>query len=195
MNATGTLTVYDRMVEDYAAMAAGWETPGLTQFLALLPPASRVLDLGCGPGFDAARIAEAGHDVLAVDGAAGMVARAAQHGDITVRQATFDDIPDLGQFEGVWASFSLLHAPKAVFPRHLRALHVACRPGSPLGLGMKTGSGEGEDHLGRFYSYYSEADLRDHLSQAGFTPTDAITGAGKGLAGTTDSWIVMFAHA
>lgn len=41
-----------------------------------LPPEGRVLDVGCGTGIDAARLAGVGHDVVAVDGSANMVERA-----------------------------------------------------------------------------------------------------------------------
>lgn len=192
---TATIEVYDRMAADYARLADAHLAPGLREWLARLEPGTRVLDLGCGTGRDAALMLAAGLDVLAVDGSAAMVARAAAHPGLNIRQATFDDIPALGTFGGIWASFSLLHAPRADFPRHLADLRAACLESAQLGLGMKTGSGEGLDRLGRFYSYYSEAELRALLAAAGFAVEAAIFGADAGLAGTVDDWLVLLAVA
>lgn len=190
-----TLRIYDREAGRYAEMAGDHDTPGLDEFIAALPHGARVLDLGCGPGHHAARMADAGLEVLAVDGSAEMVARAAARPGVEARQALFDDIPSLGPVDGVWASFALLHAPQADLPRHLAALHAICRPGAPLALGMKLGEGEGPDPLGRFYAYYSEAELRAALAMAGFSVEAARHGRNVGLAGTEDPWILLSARA
>jgi len=195
MTQDATLGVYDRMADDYLKMVARRVSPGLERFIATLPVGARVLDLGCGPGHDAADMAAAGLSVLAVDGAAEMVARAARHPGVETRQAVFDDIPGLGRCAGIWASFSLLHAPKADFPRHLAALRDLCDTGAPLALGMKLGSGAGPDRLGRVYAYYSETELRDHLERARFVPGQALTGTDIGLDGTPAPWILIFAAA
>jgi SAM-dependent methyltransferase len=195
MSDAGTLAVYDRMAEDYARLTDRWEPPGLSAFLRRLPAAARVLDLGCGTGRDAERFAADGHRVLAVDGSSEMVERAAARPGVTVRQAVFDDIPVLGRFDGVWASFSLLHATRAAFPGHLAALRSGLEAGGVLGLGMKLGEGEGTDHLGRFYTYYTEDELRTHLAEAGFAVAEAIAGADRGLAGKTEPWLMILADA
>ena len=44
-----------------------------------IPPAGRLLDLGCGTGLDAVRMAEHGHSVTAVDWSPLMVERTEQH--------------------------------------------------------------------------------------------------------------------
>jgi SAM-dependent methyltransferase len=190
-----TINVYNRMAADYVTMTKGHAPQELTDFITALRPKGRVLDLGCGPGHHAAEMAAAGLTVLAVDGSAEMVALASQWPGVTARQALFDDIPDLGPTDGIWASFSLLHAPRADMPRHLAALHALCTPNAPISLGMKLGTGERTDRLGRFYSYYTEDDLNMLLTQAGFSPKSALHGAGKGLAGDVEDWIVITAHA
>ncbi|MDF0595485.1 class I SAM-dependent DNA methyltransferase [Psychromarinibacter halotolerans] len=195
MTGNPTLTVYDRMAEDYRKMASGVEFAGLALFLKVLRPGSRVLDLGCGPGHESERIAAAGHDVLAVDGSAEMVAMAQGRPGVTARQALFEDIPTLGTFDGIWASFSLLHAPRGDFPRHLSQLHAAATPGAPFGLAMKLGDGEAPDSLGRHYTYHAEEDLRDQLAGAGFTPVDMRQGESAGLAGHPEPWIFLLSHA
>ncbi|WP_238366802.1 class I SAM-dependent methyltransferase [Mesobacterium pallidum] len=190
-----TLAVYDRDADRYARMVAKENAQGMDIFLSALAPGSRVLDLGCGPGHHAAAMAAAGMRVLAVDGSAAMVAMTGRHPGVEARQVLFDDIATLPAVDGIWASFSLLHAPRADLPRHLAALRGLVQPGAPLFLGMKLGEGERVDHLGRFTAYFSEAELRAELALAGFTVTQATPGRGKGLAGTVDDWLLLHAHA
>ena len=68
------------------------------------------------------------------------------------------------------------------------------RPGGIFFLGMKLGRGEIRDDLGRFYSLYSEAELRAALADAGFSVTEAVTGEGAGLAGTVDAFVLITAR-
>lgn len=190
-----TLGVYGARAQDYADLTADLEgDKHLATFIAVLPSGARVLDLGCGPGRAAAQMAAAGLGVDAVDAVPEMVALAAAQPGVTARQATFDQIEGRALYDGIWANFSLLHAPRDALPRHLQAVAKALKPGGLLHIGMKTGTGEGRDALGRFYVYYTEAELRDLLAQAGLTPTEHWTGRDIGLAGTSDDWIVIHAH-
>jgi len=117
-----------------------------------------------------------------------------RHG-VTVTTAGFDDVPGAGPFAGVWAHFSLLHAPREDLPRHLAAIRAELAPGGRLVLGMKLGTGERRDRLGRRYTYYSEAELREALVAADLVPGAAQTGESRGLAGDLDPWIVLHARA
>jgi len=81
------------------------------QFIARLPAGSKILDCGCGPGMDSERFSQLGYKVTAIDLSDRFVkltkkrvpSAAVQKMDmrnLDFPQATFD---------GVWASFSLLH--------------------------------------------------------------------------------------
>ncbi|WP_288929797.1 class I SAM-dependent methyltransferase [uncultured Maritimibacter sp.] len=188
-----TIAVYDARSADYARMVSAWHTPGIDTFIAAMPRPGHVLDLGCGPGLDARRMLDAGLNVDAVDASAQMV-RVAQAAGVTARQALFDEIDGEDLYDGIWANFSLLHAPRAAFPFHLMALKRAIKPGGLLHLGMKLGEGEGRDGLGRFYTYYDEDDLVRHLTMTGCTPAARFRGVGKGLSGEESPWIWIHAH-
>lgn len=101
----GTLQVYDRMADEYVELVAKSPSAELAQFIKDITPPARILDLGCGPGHHAARIAEAGFEVLAVDGSAEMVKRASRHDGVNAVHATFDDIPEFGPVGGIWQVF------------------------------------------------------------------------------------------
>lgn len=183
-----TLAVYDARSGDYARMASAWATPGLDAFVSALPRPGHVLDLGCGPGLDARAMIDAGLAVDAVDASAAMV-KAAREIGVPARQATFDEIDATAAYDGIWANFSLLHAPRSAFSDHLAALARALKPAGLLHIGMKLGQGEGRDALGRFYTYYDEDDLVRHLTMSGFTPRARFKGMGKGLSGEQSPWI------
>lgn len=183
-----TLQVYETRAQDYADLIGRAAAPGLADFVAALPPGGHVLDLGCGPGDSARRFLDAGFTVDAVDAVPAMVSQARELG-VPARQATFDQIDTHDTYHGIWANFSLLHAPRADFPGHLARLNRALKPGGRLHLGMKLGTGAHRDGLGRFYTYYSEDELMRHLTEAGFTPATAHRGEGTGLDGTSAPWI------
>lgn len=189
-----TLTTYTQKAGDYAALeASDGERRALDAFLACLPPGGAILDLGCGPGLHAARMAAQGFRVSAIDATPAFVEAARERG-VEARLGTFDDLSEISGYDGIWASFSLLHAPKADFPRHLAAIHRALRPGGLLYLGLKLGTGEHRDSLGRFYAYYEEPELNRLLSEAGFSEIRATSGEGAGQAGTVDRIILMTAR-
>ena len=191
-----TLRVYDAKAADYAKLIDSdtKENPYLERFIARLPTGGRVLDLGCGPGLAATRMANAGLQVDAMDGSAEMVAMAAQHDGVTAWQATFDQITGTDIYDGIWANFCLLHASKEAMPHHLAAMVTALKPGGAFHIGMKLGSGSQRDAIGRLYSYYSEPELITLLGAAGLTAGETNHGRTVGLDGTEADWIVVAAH-
>lgn len=191
-----TIRVYGREAERYAEVFTPPEDdPSLRAFLDQLPPASRLLDLGCGPGFAAAYMAKAGHTVTATDATPEMVEMAAAHQGVTAELATFDDISGTDLYVGIWANFCLLHAPRASLPNHLAALSKALKPNGVFHIGMKTGTGETRDGIGRLYTYVTEEELSGLLHDAGLAPFHTRTGADPGLDGTVAPWVTMLARA
>lgn len=191
-----TLAVYDTQADDYVQMMteAAARDQRIADFIAACTPGGQVLDLGCGPGNYAALMARAGLKVSAIDGSEEMARRANALPGVEARHGYFEDIDTEDAFDGIWASFSLLHAPRADLPGHLARLKRALRPDGVFFIGMKTGTGEGRDDLGRFYTYYTKEALEAHLQEAGFTPQRHWTGYGKGLSGQYSGWIVIEAE-
>lgn len=189
-----TVRVYTEQAETYADLPlAEAQTRALEAFLGYLPAGSRVLDLGAGPGLQAETVLKAGHDVEAWDATPAFVAAAKARG-VPARCALFADLDAEETYDGIIASFSLLHAPRAEFPGHLARIARALRAGGILYLGLKLGTGEERDALGRFYVYYSEAELRRHLGDAGFRLAEVSLGTGKGLDGKAHPFILILAH-
>jgi len=190
-----TLAVYGAQAQKYADMTADMKgDKHLAAFITAMPEGGSVLDLGCGPGRAAAQMAARGLIVDALDASPEMVAMAARHPGVSARLGTFDDIGGTDRYDGIWANFSLLHAPRADLPRHLGALKEALRPGGLFHIGVKTGTGTQRDALGRFYTFYTEDELRTLLADAGLAAGASWTGRDVGLAGQADDWLVVHAR-
>ncbi|WP_322866761.1 class I SAM-dependent methyltransferase [Aquicoccus sp. G2-2] len=153
-----------------------------------------MLDLGCGPGYYARALAEMGFAVEAWDASREMVALAAEQGAVEVRQAVFDDLNAEARYDGIWANFSLLHARRADLPGLLARIRRAGKPGMVFHIGMKLGTGEGPDALGRFYAYYQEDELVALLNAAGLDVKRRWHGAGAGLDGVMARHVMMLCH-
>ena len=189
-----TIDVYTARVAQYLEIPLPQEQIEARQaFADAIAPGGYVLDLGSGPGSDSAFLMRQGLKVRAVDATPAFVDRARENG-VDAHLGTFDDITEVDVYDGVYASFSLLHAPRAEFSRHLTAIHRALKPGGLLFLGLKLGTGEHRDELGRYYTYFSQTEIETALAKAGYTLDRYVTGTGKGLAGSYDGFILVFAH-
>ena len=191
-----TLGVYAEQTEKYVAMMEKEASRDkvIDEFIAACPKGGTVLDLGCGPGHYAQTMADAGLKTSAWDAVPEMVAHADARDGVTARVARFDDLTETDAFDGIWAYFSLLHAPRDAFPRHLKAIARALKPGGIFVIAVKSGTGGARDKLGRHYEYYEQPELEDHLRAVGLTPTKQWTGVAAGLAGHPDGWIAILAH-
>ena len=190
-----TISIYDARAQDYQRLSKPEAPePQIQAFMEALPKAGRVLDLGCGPGGHAAHLARAGLRVEAWDASPQMVALAAQVPGVVARCAVFSDLVAERHYDGILASFSLLHAPRQDMPAHLAAIATALKPDGVFSIGMKTGKGEGRDRLGRFYTYYQPDALSSLLASVGLTETSRSMGEGKGLAGDIEPWVVIQAR-
>jgi trans-aconitate methyltransferase len=190
-----TIAVYNAKAAEYAAK---FESDGpdahLTAFMDALRPSAHVLDLGCGTGSATAHMMARGINATGLDASRAMLDIARTRSTAEFIEGTFDDIPKNRSFDGVWANFALLHAPRTDFPRHLTDIHAALAPKGLLHLGMKTGTGASRDGIDRHYTYYSETELKDALTRAGFTIQSTDHGEGKGLAGDIEPWIIILAR-
>jgi len=187
-----TVRLYDDKAVEYAEdNKSAAKHPSVLAFIAALPTKGRVLDFGCGPGLEASVFADAGFQTDAMDASAEMVRLAAQHTGVTATQATFDQLSARNIYDGIWANFSLLHAPRTDIGHHLSTINKALKPNGIFHIGLKTGSGEKRDPIGRLYTYYTEPELKTLLKDAGFSGFDCHYGASKGLDGVMADWITI----
>jgi len=187
-----TIEVYNQRAGDYLDMVTSDDSnPALDVFMAALPAAGLILDLGCGPATTSNTLRAHGFQVDPVDASIEMVKLANQTFDIGARQMSFHELDAKSHYDGVWANFSLLHASADDFPKHLLAIHCALKAHGVLHIGMKLGDGPKRDSIGRFYNHYSEAELTHYLDNAGFDVSHIRRGEDAGLSGDMSPWATM----
>ena len=191
-----TLQVYETQSSKYLENVTR-EHPSKTlkYFAANLPKESNVLDYGCGPGLAAEYLANLGHSVTAFDASQNMLELVPKHERIKSYQATFDAFSENGIFDGIWASFSLLHAKRRDFPHLLTSIKRALKPYGLFSIGLKLGAGEKRDKLGRRYTFVSQNELDQLLKSSGFNVFDHILGKDVGLDGVMSEWVFAYAKA
>jgi SAM-dependent methyltransferase len=147
---------------------------------ALLSPASRVLELGCGTGGDALYFAALGHQVTAIDHSQTVIDRAiATLAGLTgVSFEVADFTPPLSQtdgaFDAVYARLSLHYFGDAVTKALFREIHRVLAPGGLLAFVCRSTAdgryGQGveieanvfdADHLRHFFSLEYTAECLD----------------------------------
>lgn len=187
-----TLNVYAARAKEYADRFSS-KTPSLylAAFMLAVKDKGRVLDLGCGTGQATAFMLAEGLEVDSTDASPEMANVAKEKFGIDVQVAEFDDLDADGAYGGVYANFSLLHAPKSEMPKQLTRISKALVPGGIFHVGLKTGEGEHRDRLGRLYAYYTDAEITGLLADAGFVVIERSFGVDKGLDGSSAPWIIL----
>ncbi len=156
---------YEENAEEFFESTVGAETEYLYKdFLELIPPHGRILDLGCGAGRDSRNFIERGYEVVSVDASTTLALLAKQKLGIDVICKTFDEIDYSEEFDGVWACASLLHCDKAKLPDIIAKVRDALIPGGVFYASFKYGEFEGERD-GRFFLDLNEESVVEVFSR------------------------------
>lgn len=164
----------------------------LAQFMDMLPPGARVLELGCGGGRDAEAMLARGYDVEPTDGSAAIAAKAEQRLGRSVRVMRFDDLSSVETYDAVWASASLLHVPIERLDAVLGRIFRSLKPGGLHFASYKAGVAPGRDEVGRYFNYPDRAGLTAAYSRAGdWEVLSAVEYLGGGYEGGQGPWIAI----
>ncbi|MDY7108247.1 MAG: class I SAM-dependent methyltransferase [Planctomycetota bacterium] len=136
---------YDLTAESRAEQWYGNEIlmPTIRQFIAFLPRRPRVLDLGCGCGYESMRLASAGAEVLGLDFSGASIRIARQRApQCRFEQEDFRGLDDRhGMFDGVFAAGSIIHVAHAEWPDLAGRIARVLRPNGRLLAVVKDGAG------------------------------------------------------
>lgn len=177
--------VYELIADAYEqrqlTLPRGWGAVLLEEFAASLATGSLIVDIGCGPGFDASALAAAGHRVIGLDFTFAMLQRAkSRHSSVV--QADMRALPlESGSVDAVWSSYALLHIPAEDLGATIAGVRRILRPDGRVCLIFAAGvndaasdvSTELEDveyrpELTRTYVYVQPTYVRELMTSAGF---------------------------
>lgn len=144
---------------------------------------TKVLDVGCGSGRDMMEFVNRGIAVTGIDASPALLrlcnrklrAAAANGNELKSQSAaldsicfemTFDEIRFREQFDGVWASASLLHVPPNQLETILRSLIDALKSRGLLFMSFQYGSGQIR-RGGRTFTCYDRRNMTALLKRAG----------------------------
>jgi len=165
----------------------------LDAFAAALPVGGLALDLGCGPGCDAAELRSRGLRVVDMDLSLAMLRAGAAEFPGPRVQGDLVTLPfGAGCADGVWANACLLHLSPGELGAALREIARVCRPGARAHVSVKIGSGasfESERYgRARWFQYWSPAAFDRALLAAGWSIR-----SGRETRSKRDAWIVRLA--
>ena len=167
---TETIKYYDKSAESYLDKVCNtYPDSDLLSFINSIKSGGTVLDLGCGPGNSSAMMQTAELNVQASDCSQKMVDIAKNKFNVDAIKAEFKELSEINLYDGVWANFSLLHAPRSEMLSNLKKINRSLKKKGYLHIGLKIGNGEKRDALGRQYTYYQPKELKSLLISAGFT--------------------------
>lgn len=178
-----TKQTYEQFADEYEEKTLGLQRIGwMEKFRDLLPSNSHILDLGCAFCRDSETYDKWGFKVTGLDFSKKMIEKAKKrvpNASFIVQdmlKIKFDD----ESFDGVWAMSSLLHITKKNIPKVLVHLNQLLRPDGIIFIGTYLGEGEGfvEDEryegAGKYYSFFSEEEIKELLNESNFEIIDFI---------------------
>lgn len=194
MSDAATLAFYQREAPKYTLSGAEGHSRHLDTFLDRLKPGSKILELGCGGGRDAARMVERGFVVDPTDATPAMVKKAKERWNLPARVMRFDELNAKQEYDAVWAHASLLHCPREEHRNVLQRIFAALTSGGWMFANYKMGDGEGRDNLGRYYNFPNRAWLElEYLSAAGWQSIELVEETGSGYDGVARQWVCVTA--
>jgi len=161
--------------------------------LADLVGNGHVLELGSGPGWDAAHLASRGVRVTCTDANPVFVERLRAAGqDAHLLDLRIDDLG--GPYDGVLADAVLLHLTRGQFADILRRIRRAVATAGFLAFTLKEGDGEdwstAKIGLPRHFTYWREIAVRAELELSGWTVVQV-----DRVVGRTEPWLLLLAQA
>jgi ubiquinone/menaquinone biosynthesis C-methylase UbiE len=171
-----TIETYRALGRKYLETLANGIIPELDEFVSILAPKSKVLDVGCAGGRDASIFCEKGFDVVGIDVVDIFINEAiksvpgAAFKIMDARELNFTD----GYFDAVWARSFLLHFDNKTASKILKSFYRILKPGGKLLLTVKKGSGsrfEIDSISGshkRFFKFFSKPEIETIVKKSGF---------------------------
>lgn len=162
-NTEATLKFYNENAEEYCRLNHNTDMSYAYAFFEkYLPKQAKLLDLGCGSGRDSGYFKKQGYEVTAVDGSEAMCKCAEEFLQQPVACMRFEELCFVEEFDGIWASASLLHVGKENLELVFEKIVAALKPAGVLYASFKYGEKERVEN-GRFFHDSNEKEIKELL--------------------------------
>jgi len=166
---------YDKIAEDYQADRHIFDNKKeMEEFVNLLPKNARVLDVGCGVGLPFAKsLIKSGFAVVGVDFSRSMLKLARKN--VAEANLIKQDMTMLGfrdnSFDGLTASYSIIHVPREKHYSLFRSFHKILKPKGIMLISLGPDKWEGTDNyygVEMFWSHYDPDTSLKTVKNSGF---------------------------
>lgn len=175
-----TIHSYDRIAEVYLEKNRN-RSPimdDLNRFALYLESGSLVLDVGCGPGFDAELLRERGYRVVGVEFSSQMIKVGRRHFPSIFIRADMEHLPFTPGIDGLWVNASLLHIERDAVSQTLQGFNRILKTNGILYVSVQRGTGKERrfgaygEPVSRLFTYWQAEDLKASMADAGFEILD-----------------------
>ena len=158
-----TINYYNQNAENFIANTQNADMHSTQEgFLRLLDANTSILDFGCGSGRDTKYFLEKGYQVAAIDGSAELCRLAGSFTGIKVKEMLFQELDEIGVYDGIWACSSILHLPKQELLPVIRKMCIALKDNGVIYTSFKYSNFEGERN-GRYFTDFTEDTFREFI--------------------------------
>lgn len=156
-----TINYYNTHAEDFFSGTVAADMSHVQdEFLKYIPVGGRILDAGCGSGRDSKAFRQRGYEVEAFDASVELCKLASKNIGQEVRCLCFENMTYKNEFDGIWASASLLHVEKNEMQKVLVKCYNALKQDGILYASFKYGDTEAFKNE-RFFNNYTEEGIKE----------------------------------
>ena len=134
------------------------------RFLQLLDENASILDFGCGSGRDTRYFLDKVYRVTATDGSAELCRWASDFTGIEVKEMLFQELDDMGTYDGIWACSSILHLPKIELLPVICKMCMAFKDSGVIYTSFKYSDFEGVRN-GRYFTDFTEDSFKEFIAE------------------------------
>ena len=134
------------------------------RFLRLLDENASILDFGCGSGRDTKYFLDQGYQVTATDGSAELCRLASAFTGIEVKEMLFQELDDMGTYDGIWACSSILHLSKIELLPVICKMCMALKGSGVIYTSFKYSDFEGVRN-GRYFTDFTDDSFKEFIAE------------------------------
>jgi 2-polyprenyl-3-methyl-5-hydroxy-6-metoxy-1,4-benzoquinol methylase len=154
-----TIRYYDDHADEYVRETVGIDMGSLYgPFLELLPNGAKILDAGCGSGRDSKAFLDMGYELTSIDASEKMVVATTRLTGLPAHQRRLQEVSFGREFDGIWASASLLHVPSIELGDILNRFSQSLQANGVCYISFKEGEGERQEGH-RLFSDFTTSTL------------------------------------